>query len=471
MNKLAKQANIKLIKSNSTNFMNPLHSLIVRKLNNKEKSSKIISNEIKDYLNLPEKFFSPNSKVIIGKKINLKDMKSIGIEPIITKKTPIINKRMSTFFRKSLNFNNFESSVRNSLAYNFKEKQQTNDKYEIIDNEQLKKIFNKFKTFYLSSKNDEKKNNFPKLYEKNNGNETFSFNNSTTTKTKKSRNKNIPFNLTEYLTIQNNKLKIIQNIDNKIKNISKRLSKILNKDESDLLLNRIDDYSFKKELIKEIDFNKPIDENYGKYKWNISLRRPKNFEGVRNSYINLTREKNPFWGIVVEKSPKIKEVKMRPGILTKNKHFLEKFKKAHPWLLSNKDYKHFENLDKLSVKGENLFNIEYNREINNNRGKKLLHKTFVDKGGKVILKTEINNIFGEMTFCENYSSNNSLNNKSNNFSSSSGYNTFTNKLNSQIKNYSNNSINLKNFPNSSSMKDSEILKKNTLTKSKSATEL
>ena len=330
MNKLAKQANMKLIKSNSTNFMNPLHSLIVRKLNNKEKSSKIISNEIKDYLNLPEKFFSPNSKVIIGKKINLKDMKSIGIEPIITKKTPIINKRMSTFFRKSLSFNNFESSVRNSLAYNFKEKQQTNDKYEIIDNEQLKKIFNKFKTFYLSSKNDEKKNNFPKLYEKNNGNETFSFNNSTTTKTKKSRNKNIPFNLTEYLTFQNNKLKIIQNIDNKIKNISKRLSKILNKDESDLLLNRIDDYSFKKELIKEIDFNKPIDENYGKYKWNISLRRPKNFEGVRNSYINLTREKNPFWGIVVEKSPKIKEVKMRPGILTKNKHFLEKFKKAHP---------------------------------------------------------------------------------------------------------------------------------------------
>ena len=221
MNKLAKQANIKLIKSNSTNFMNPLHSLIVRKLNNKEKSSKIISNEIKDYLNLPEKFFSPNSKVIIGKKINLKDMKSIGIEPIITKKTPIINKRMSTFFRKSLSFNNFESSVRNSLAYNFKEKQQTNDKYEIKDNEQLKKIFNKFKTFYLSSKNDEKKNNFPKLYEKNNGNETFSFNNSTTTKTKKSRNKNIPFNLTEYLTIQNNKLKIIQNIDNKIKNISR----------------------------------------------------------------------------------------------------------------------------------------------------------------------------------------------------------------------------------------------------------
>lgn len=222
----------------------------------------------------------------------------------------------------------------------------------------------------------------------------------------------MPLGITQSLTFQYNKIKIRQNLDNKIKNISKRLSRILNKNEDDLLLNRADDYSFKNELLKEIDFNKPIEDKYGIFKWNISLRRPKNFEGMRNSYINLAREQNPFWGIVVEKYPKEKEVKIRQRISDKNKNFFKKFEKNHSWLANNKEYKNYENLDK-----ENLFNIEYKREINNSRGKKSSHKTFVDKGGKVILKTEIINIFGEMTFCEDYCKNYLLNSKFTNFCS------------------------------------------------------
>ena len=482
--KLSKQANLKLMKSNSTKFLLPTHSLIVRKLNSKEKSSNIITNEINEYLNSPEKFLSSNAKVIIGKKINVKDINFIGIEPLPQKKTITPNKRMS-LYRKQFNFNNNnnnnnDSPSKNSTGfshYNLKEKQQhsNNEKYEIIDNEQLKKIFNRYKTFHLASKNDEKKNNFPKLNEKNknknnNNSETFSFNTSTTKNTK-TRNKELPFDVTQSLSFQYNKLKIRQNLDNKVKNISKRLSRILIKKESELLLNRIDDYSFKRELLRDIDFNKPIEDKYGVHKWNISLRRPKNFEGMRNSYINLTRDQNPFWGIVVEKCPKIKEAKIRPGFSDKNNNFFENFKRSHSWLIKSKEFKNYENLNKLCVKGENLFNIEYNREINNSRGKKLLHKTFVDKGGKVILKTEINNIFGEMTFCEDYNKNNLLNSKYTNFSSiNSGYNTFTNKLPFQMRYYTNNSTNFKYFPNSSMM-DSEILKKNTFTKSKSTIEL
>ena len=484
-NKLSKLSNLKLKKSNSTKFLLPTHSLIVRKLNSKEKSSNIITDEINKYLNSPEKFLFSNTKVIIGKKIKVKDINFIGIEPLPQKKTATPNKRMS-LYRKQLNFNNnnSDSASKNSTGfshYNLKEKQQhsNNEKYEIIDNEQLKKIFNRYKTFHLASKNDEKKNNFPLLNEKNknknknnNNSETFSINNTSTTKNTKSRNKEIPFDVTQSLSFQYNKLKIRQNLDNKVKNISKRLSRILNKKESELLLNRVDDYSFKKELLRDIDFNKPIEDKYGLHKWNISLRRPKNFEGMRNSYINLTIDQNPFWGIVVEKYPKIKEAKIKPGISDKNKNFFENFKKSHSWLIKNKEYKNYENLDKLSVKGENLFNIEYNREINNSRGKKLLHKTFVDKGGKVILKTEINNIFGEMIFCEDYSKNNLLNSKYTNFSSiNSGYNTITNKLPFQMKYYTNNNTNFKYFPNSSSMMDSEILKKNTFTKSRSTIEL
>ena len=170
MNKLSKQSNLKLTKSNSTKNFFSLHSLIVRKLNQKEKSSNIISKEINEYMNLPEKFFSPNSRVTIGKKIKLKDMKSIGIE-IIQKKIPIPNKRTS-LLRKSFNFNNNNINISNNnnnndnlsrsyLPYGHasnKEKQQqsSNEKYEIIDNEQLKKIFNKYKTFHIIFSNDKK---------------------------------------------------------------------------------------------------------------------------------------------------------------------------------------------------------------------------------------------------------------------------------------------------------------------------
>lgn len=95
----------KLIKSNSIKILHPTHSLIVRKLYLKEKSSKIIKSEINGYLNLPEKFLSSNSKVIIGKIIKLKNMNVIWIKPIIPKKIAVPNKRMS-LYRKSLNFNN-----------------------------------------------------------------------------------------------------------------------------------------------------------------------------------------------------------------------------------------------------------------------------------------------------------------------------------------------------------------------------
>ncbi len=167
INKLSKQDNPKKIKSNSTNMFKPLHSFLVRRLNQKEKTSNIINKEIDECLNLPEKFFSPNSKVTIGKKIKLKNMKIIGLEKSFQKRAAIQNKRMSVL-RKSYNFSNKlnigETNLRHSIATTFfsnKEKfqqQVNNDKYEIINNEQLKKIFNKYKT--CISQNNDKINNY-----------------------------------------------------------------------------------------------------------------------------------------------------------------------------------------------------------------------------------------------------------------------------------------------------------------------
>jgi hypothetical protein len=386
----------------------------------------------------------------------------------------IINKKMSIFkkfFNSFLNNNEKISNLRSSISsshFNMKDKQQIiNDKYEIIDNEQLKKIFNKYKTVKNSS-NDNEINKFIQIQDNN----SMSINHSNQNKNineNKTKKKEIPFDLSQSLFFQNNKLKERQTLDNKIKNISKHLSKILKKNEKDLLLNKLDNYNFKNELLKDIEFNKPMDEKYGKFKWNLSLRRPKEFEGMRNSYINLTRDENPFWGIVVEKSPKIKELKIKPGTVSKNRAFFEKFKKTYFPMINLADYKNIENLDNLYIKGENLYNIEYNREIKDNKNKKILYKTFVDKGGKVIMKTEINNIFGEMTLCENYSNNNLLSTRytnSNITNSNSAYNTFTSKLALHIKNYSKSSMNFKNLPNSFSF--NEDIKKKTFFKNSSS---
>ena len=490
LKKLTFQNKPKINKSNSSKLFSPINSFLIRKINKDEKSNFLISKEIDDYLYSSDNYFSPSSRVAVGKKIKLLDMKTLGIKKPSTIKISIPNQRMSLykkFFFQITNkenkgdyFNSLKSSM-SSTHFSHKEKQQqlNNDKYEIIDNEQLKKIFNKYKTLNIISPKT-KSNDYIKVEENNNTNNNINnnINNNTNNdikntikissinsyiKKNRTRNREVPLGITKSLSLQNKKLEIRQALNSEVENISKNLSKLLNKDENDLLLNQVDCYNLKKELLNEIDVNKPSYDKYGKFNWNINLRKPKYFKGVRNCYINLTKEQNPFWGIVVEKYPKIKELKIKPGTILKNKKFFEKFKKTYFPFINSADYKNFEKLDSLNIKGENLYDVEYNREIRDNKNKKILHKAYIDKGGKVIMKTDINNIFGEKTFYENYNNNNNLlsNNSTrytNSSNNNSAYNTFTNYLALQLKKYSKNIINLKDLPKSSLAND-EINKK------------
>ena len=105
-------------------------------------------------------------------------------------------------------------------------------------------------------------------------------------------------------------------IEKNNKKLSQYLSKKANKPPNNLLLNKIDLYRFKKEVINDLENRKPLDEKYGRFKWNISLRKPDFFKGVRDSYINLKGERfNPFWSIVIERSPKMKDLSIYTSIL------------------------------------------------------------------------------------------------------------------------------------------------------------
>ena len=72
------------------------------------------------------------------------------------------------------------------------------------------------------------------------------------------------------------------------------------------------------------------------------------------------------------------------------------------------DLKNVENLDQISIRGENLYDLEYNREMNSDC-RKIIHKSFIDNG-KVIMYKDVNNIFGYETIYKNYNGRNKKNN-------------------------------------------------------------
>ena len=66
----------------------------------------------------------------------------------------------------------------------------------------------------------------------------------------------------------------------------------------------------------------------------------------------------------------------------------------------NDQFKSVDDLEKISIRGKKLYDIEYNREMSSNCSK-ILHKSFVDNG-KVIMYKDVNNIFGYETIYKNY---------------------------------------------------------------------
>ena len=169
-------------------------------------------------------------------------------------------------------------------------------------------------------------------------------------------------------------------------------------------MNKIDLYRFKKEVINEIENRKPLDERYGRFKWNISLRKPDYFKGVRDSYINLKGERfNPFWSIVIERSPKLKNLSIIPRHGNKRNNLYESKNRSLNAIYTTPSFKTIENLEDLTVDGKNLYKLEYKREITDSKERKILHKVFIENG-KAITHNEINNLFGHDTFYKNYTS-------------------------------------------------------------------
>ena len=387
--------------------------LMVRKINPNEKSTEI-NREISDFFDSPDKYFQKNSPVTVGKIINVYDIN----ENQIRRKN-----KLKTQKNNGINlFNHLQSTLRNKneinniLGKQHKNKAIFKSKFEVIDNEKLKMIFDFYKnkdnqpikdnsidenqtlmsdnTFMRSGYSNQRK----KLYERNRDNFTYN----------EFSQENVPDYIKTGLNLQTRKLKILKLSELKNKKFSKYLSKKANKPFNNLLVNRIDSFRFKKEVIKEIEYNKPKEEEFGRFNWNVSLRKPEHFRGMRKAYVNLSEEKKaPFWSLIVEKCPKQKNICIKPDYtLSEGEiHSYQKQIKNLKQAIINDDknpyFQTIENLKGIMAKGKNLYNLEYKRELIDSKSKKIWHKVFVENG-KTISLAEVNKIYGNETFYKNY---------------------------------------------------------------------
>ena len=363
----------------------------IKKIDKDNFNIKDINQKLNNYFENPDGYFSENDSIFIGKRILINDIRSTlslpkdkqinnirSLKKINSMKSNLTRSTNNTY-RKGINFKNLSDT--DSLK-NYK---------EIIDNKKLKMLFENFEKNNLKLKRN---NNFF-----NSNQETFN---------------NLPFKLKMKLDDQTHYLKIKSDLEKKNNKFSKILSKKIKKEPKDLLMNRIDIFRLKRQIYNDIENNLPIDEKYGKHKWTISLRRPENFKGERDAYVNIGSDKKPLWSIVREKFPIINELCIKPGYNLNYKDYTEFKKNQFLPSSSFKNIKTVENLEQLKIDGKDLYNIEYNREMSV-KGKKIYYKGFFDNGN-IIMNKDIEDYYPDKTLYKNYKdfNNNNDNNNINN---------------------------------------------------------
>ena len=359
----------------SQNLKKSNNTLFIHKLP-KNESNKNIYTEIDNYFDDPEDFLSPDSKIIVGHKISITPIAGTCNEDIREKKFSKLNLEKHKS-KTTISYSKDKSRLNKTISQAVDNNNNNNVKFQVINNNQLKNIFDSFKE-------PSNINSFIMEHKLINNNSSSI----------------LPRNISTSLISQNHYLDIKKKHENKVKKMSRYLSRRTNKKINDLLINRIDFFRMKREIFNDIENSRPLEERYGQHKWVISLRRPDNFVGIRNAYVNIRNEHNPLWVNVREKYPLQKELSIKPGYDLKYKDFVD-FKKNQFLPESSFDnIKAVENLDDIEIKGKDLYKIEYKRELDD-KNNKILHRVFFDNG-KLIFDKEINETFGNETIYKNY---------------------------------------------------------------------
>ena len=204
--------------------------------------------------------------------------------------------------------------------------------FDYIDDAKAKLIFDEFKE--IKDENKEKLNDFMKKL-----------------------NPELKYELKQQE--MNLKLKTFE--ENQFVRLNDFLSKRINKNPDDLLINRIDEHRLKKEFGDLMEHKITGKEKYVKNLWMISLRNAKNSKFVKNSFVNMGSNYNPLWVNIRDNGSKSVDIIRSP----QSKNFLD-----IKGLMTDKSI-----IDRLA--SENSFHMITNTMGNNNNNNSSLNFTNV----------------------------------------------------------------------------------------------
>ena len=166
--------------------------------------------------------------------------------------------------------------------------------------------------------------------------------------------------------IQEKNLKINNEEKKSFNDVSKFLAQKCKKTEENLLLNKIENYNLKKQLVKYFEQKKLLSEKLGKNYWICNLRRSKYNHKI--NYVNTGRnDKEPWEQIVDAGDMEIEYIKNPTKPIT-----IDNIRRINN-LKYIKRVPKLESFNGIKVEGINLFKQEYNNFINN-----------IDKKDKII---------------------------------------------------------------------------------------
>ena len=347
---------------------------------------KLLFDDPSNYLKLPKEL---NFNFIIGKKNKIKKI-------IPTRK---LTKKSTSNFIKMLAKRATRMRSSNSLSFDIKRAFESNKKISLNNEEdkntlrkkreeEVSNIFSKYRKIITQNEKDNREiidynsevPSFMKLYINNN------------------------------LSKQEKALKCKEEYNNIFKQMEKNISKTMLRDSktpiislknnfqnkfyetANLFKNSVNNYRNKIEKIKLSTKRKKknLQLDSGIRYWEMSLRRPKNFTGLRKGYLNISSDKRPVWIIATEKYPVEEEKIINPNIINKieqqklNTNYKEKSNRLIFSKLKNKTM-NFLKYNDLQIKGKKLIDFEEKLADRLNGNIKILHFKYEKESLKDLL--------------------------------------------------------------------------------------
>ena len=186
---------------------------------------------------------------------------------------------------------------------------------------------------------------------------------------------NLPTPIKKQLINQQKNLSEQKREENSIKKMENYLIKKTNKKRENLLLKNYDSFQIKKGILRNIEEKEPLELKMGDKNWYFNLRRPKNFKGIRDVYINIRSNENPFWGRFFETCPKNIMRSRKPKIHSNDIILnLEKNPYLPKILNGNSTVNEIKKMENLEIKGKNLLDFETTLELSSPGRKKIYNR-------------------------------------------------------------------------------------------------